>query len=407
MLSTEQKEIIKSTAPILEVKGTEITSRFYEMLFQNHPELLNIFNQINQKTGRQQTALANSIIAAAYNIDQLEEILPVVKQIAHKHRSLGVLPEHYPIVGEHLLLAIKDVLGEAATEDIINAWADAYQVIADVFIQVEDDMYKAAQNQTGGWTGYKPFLVDQKVQESNEITSFYLKPVDESPLPTFQPGQYIGVELTIPGDTYRHIRQYSLSDAPNKPYYRISVKREEKGSVSNYLHDHINEGDTFPVSAPAGDFVLDSDKNTPVVLLSGGVGLTPLVSMLNTVVENQPNREVTFIHAARNGDVQALKEEIAQLSNTYENVTSHIVYSEPTEADRRDGNFDQEGFITLESLKEVLPHNEMDFYFCGPEPFMDTVYSALKQWDISEEQIHFEFFGPAKELEIKEEVNAS
>ncbi|KGX91458.1 NO-inducible flavohemoprotein [Pontibacillus marinus] len=405
MLSTQQKEIIKSTAPILEEKGTEITSRFYEMLFQNHPELLNIFNQTNQKKGRQPTALANSIVAAAYNIDQLENILPVVKQIAHKHRSLGVQPEHYPIVGEHLLLAIQDVLGEAATDDILNAWKDAYQVIADVFIEVEDNMYKEAENQIGGWSGYKPFFVDQKVQESDEITSFYLKPVDESPLPVFQPGQYIGVELTIPGDTYRHIRQYSLSDAPNKPYYRISVKRDGKGSVSNYLHDYIKEGDTFPVSAPAGDFVLDLNKNTPIVLLSGGVGLTPLTSMLNTVVKNQPEREIIFIQAARNGNVHGLKEEIVQLSNNNENVTSHIVYSEPTEADRKDGNYDKEGIISFEWLQEVLPHNEMDFYFCGPEPFMDTVYNALYQLGVSEEQIHFEFFGPAKQLEIKQNVS--
>ncbi|QHE52378.1 NO-inducible flavohemoprotein [Pontibacillus sp. HMF3514] len=405
MLSTQQKEIIKSTAPILEEKGTEITSRFYEMLFKNHPELLNIFNQTNQKKGRQQTALANSIIAAAHNIDQLENIIPVVKQIAHKHRSLGVLPEHYPIVGEHLLLAIQDVLGEAATDEIVNAWKDAYQVIADVFIEIEDNMYKEAENQAGGWSGYKPFFVDQKIQESDEITSFYLKPVDETPLPAFQPGQYIGVELTIPGDTYRHIRQYSLSDAPNKPYYRISVKRDGEGSVSNYLHDDIKEGDTLPVSAPAGDFVLDFNKNTPVVLLSGGVGLTPLTSMLNTVVKNQPEREVIFIQAARNGNVHGLKEEIAQLSNNNENITSYIVYSEPTEADRKDGNHDKEGIITFEWLQEVLPHNEMDYYFCGPEPFMDTVYNALKQLGAAEEQINFEFFGPAKPLEIKQNVN--
>jgi len=407
MLSTQQKEIIKSTAPILEVKGEEITTRFYNMLFQNHPELLNIFNQTNQKKGRQQTALANSIVAAAYNIDQLENILPVVKQIAHKHRSLGVLPEHYPIVGEHLLLAIQDVLGEAATDEILNAWENAYQVIADVFIGIEADMYQEAEEQTGGWSGFKPFVVDQKVQESQEITSFYLKPEDEATLPTFQPGQYISVEVTIPGDTYRHIRQYSLSFAPNRDFYRISVKREEEGSVSNFLHDSVQVGDTLPISAPAGEFVLNTEKENPIVLLSGGVGLTPLVSMLNTIVEAQPDREVTFIHASRNGDVQAMHEEIKQLSSNYDQVTSHIVYSEPTEQDRKEGQFNQEGFISLEWLKEVLPHNDMDFYFCGPEGFMKTVYSALKEWNVDEDQIHFEFFGPAMNLEESTEPEYS
>jgi nitric oxide dioxygenase len=404
MLSRQTIEIIKSTVPVLREHGKTITTRFYKMMLTNHPELLNIFNHVNQKQGRQQTALANTVYAAAANIENLEAILPEVKRIAHKHRSLGIKPEHYPIVGKNLLAAIKDVLGDAATDEIINAWAEAYGVIADVFINVEEELYREAERAPGGWRDFRNFVVAQKVQESDVITSFYLKPQDGGPLPTYQPGQYISVKLAIPGETYTHIRQYSLSDSPGKDYYRISVKREDAaegkpaGIVSNYLHNHVREGDVLPISAPAGDFVLDTSKETPVVLLSGGVGLTPLVSMLNTLVERQPQRRVHFIHAARNSRMHALKEHVAALADRHEALTSHVVYSQPTEEDRAERRFDKEGYVDLPWLQSVLPDNQADFYFCGPAPFMKTVYRALKDWGVPDERIHFEFFGPMDSL---------
>ena len=301
---------------MLEIHGTAITKRFYERLFQSHPELLNLFNHANQKQGRQQTALANAVYAAAANIEKLEAILPVVKGIAHKHRSLGVKPEHYPIVGEHLLGAIKDVLGDAATDEILGAWAEAYGVIADAFIGVEAEMYAQAETQPGGWAGYRPFKVARKVQESEVITSFYLEPADGGAIAAFEPGQYIGVKLEIPGEAHTHIRQYSLSGTPGDPYYRISVKRESEaegrpaGRVSVYLHEDVQAGSVLPVSAPAGDFTLDRKDGRPVVLISGGVGLTPMVSMLRTLAQTQPERRVTFIHAAQHGGMHALKEEV-------------------------------------------------------------------------------------------------
>ena len=152
---------------------------------------------------------------------------------------------------------------------------------------------------------------------------------------------------------YTSLRHYSLSDAPGKDYYRISVKREDKGVVSNYLHQSVQAGDVLPVSAPAGDFVLEA-KETPAVLISGGVGLTPMVSMLNTIVEQQPEREVTFIHAALNSNVHALKDHVAQLASEYSKVKSFVAYSEPTEQDREAKNFDKEGFVDLEWLKSIL-----------------------------------------------------
>lgn len=405
MLSSQTIEIVKATAPVLEKHGVEITTHFYKRMFTHHPELLNIFNHTNQKKGRQQTALANAVYAAALHIDRLETILPVVEQIAHKHRSLGVLPEQYPIVGENLLHAIKEVLGDAATDEVITAWGEAYQVIADVFIRVEQDMYKQAEEQPGGWKGFRNFTVTRKVKESDVITSFYLQPEDGKPIASFQPGQYITVKLNIEGEQYTHLRQYSLSDAPGKEYYRISVKREEgndekpDGIVSNYLHQQVNEGDLLPISAPAGDFVLNTERELPVVLISGGVGLTPLVSMLNTLVEKQPHRKVTFIHAAMNSDVHAMKEHVAQLAAEKEQVDTFICYEKPTPEDRSANNYDKEGFITLDWLQTILPDSHADFYFCGPVPFMKAINRALTEWGVPEENRHFEFFGPAGNLE--------
>lgn len=405
MLTEQTINTIKSTVPVLEKHGEQITSRFYELLFSKHPELLNIFNHANQRQGRQQTALANAVYAAAANIEKLETIIPVVKQIGHKHRALGVKPEHYPIVGETLLQAIQDVLGDAVTDEILDAWAKAYKVIADAFINVEQGMYQEAKEQPGGWDGYRNFIVDKKVKESELITSFYLKAEDGQPIASYEPGQYITIKIKPEGEKYTRLRHYSLSDSPGKDYYRITVKREQgdkdvlQGFVSNFLHDNIQAGDVLSLAAPAGDFVLHTERKTPVVLISGGVGLTPMISMLNTVVEQHAEREVTFIHAALNSRVHAMKEHVNHLADTNENVKSFVIYSEPTEQDRIEQNYNKEGLIDLDWLQSILPSNKADFYFCGPVPFMKAVYRALKAWDVADENIHYEFFGPASELE--------
>ena len=403
MLDQKTIDIIKSTVPVLEKHGETITTRFYQLMFGNHPELLNIFNHANQKQGRQQKALAGTVYAAAMYIDNLAAILPVVKQIAHKHRSLGIKPEHYPIVGKHLLMAIKDVLGDAATDEIIDAWAQAYNLIADAFISVEAEMYDEASHQQGGWNGFRHFVVDRKVVESDVITSFYLKPEDKREIANFIPGQYISIKLEIEGEKFTHIRQYSLSDAPGKDYYRISVKKEAgtanpDGMVSNFLHDNVSEGDILKVSVPAGDFILDINKTTPVVLLSGGVGLTPMMSMLKTVVEVQPGRQVMFVHAAANSNVHALGDEVKELSDL-DHVKSYVFYDAPTEEDLLNKRFDVEGYITREWLQENVLINDADFYFCGPVPFMKAINRSLKEIGVNGSRIHFEFFGPMGNLE--------
>ncbi|KMJ57955.1 dihydropteridine reductase [Bacillus sp. LL01] len=407
MLSSKTIQIVKSTAPVLAVKGEEITTHFYKTLFSNHPELLNIFNHANQKKGRQQTALANTVYAAATYIDQLEVLLPAVKQIAHKHRSLAVKPEHYPIVGEHLLEAIKTVLGDAATDEIIEAWGEAYGVIADVFISVEKEMYEAAAQQTAGWEDFKDFEVVEKLKESELITSFYLKPADGSGVPSFSPGQYITIRLSIPGETNLFNRQYSLSDAANGEYFRISVKKESgdpDGIVSNYLHDHVEAGHKIEVTAPAGDFILESGEETPIYLISGGVGITPMLSMLKTLSKEQPARPTTFIHAARNGSVHAFMEEVNEALASIDNGKKLFVYENPTEEDTRVGAFNVQGFITENLLRELNLNKAGLYYVCGPVPFMKFIISTLSKLGVEEERIRYEFFGPSIDLKKEEEI---
>ncbi|TYS64605.1 NO-inducible flavohemoprotein [Sutcliffiella horikoshii] len=407
MLSSTTIQIVKSTAPVLAVKGEEITTHFYKTLFTNHPELLNVFNHANQKKGRQQTALANTIYAAATYIDQLEVLLPAVKQIAHKHRSLAVKPEHYPIVGDHLLKAIKAVLGDAATDEIIAAWGEAYGIIADVFISVEKEMYEAAAQQTGGWKDFKNFEVVEKIEESELITSFYLKPSDGSAVPSFTPGQYITIRLSIPGEMNLFNRQYSLSDASNGEFFRISVKREmgdPAGAVSNYLHEHVEKGNTLEVTAPAGDFILETNQDTPVYLISGGVGITPMVSMLKTIAKEQPARPTTFIHASKNGSLHAFKDEVREAIDMMENGRKLFVYENPLEEDIRLGAFHEQGYITEHMFKAMNIDNDALYFVCGPVPFMKFIISMLGKLGVPEENIKFEFFGPSIDMNKEEAV---
>lgn len=386
MLKQETVQIIKATVPVLEVHGVEITKTFYKNMFEKHPELLNIFNHTNQEKGRQQTALANTVYAAAVHIENLEAILPAVMQIAHKHRSLGILPEHYPIVGENLLQAIKEVLGDAATDEIINAWAEAYGVIADIFIQVEEDLYQKAE-ENGGWRLFKPLKVAKKVVESDLVTSVYFETEDGSPLPAYQPGQYISVRVKLPNEEYVMNRQYTLSQANAAEGYRISVKRENEhspnGKVSNFIHDELQVGDIVEVSAPAGVFVLEN-TSAPITFISGGIGVTPLNSMLQSLANDAAN-EVNFIQCARNEKVVAFSEAIQEKIGVLPNATYTALYS------------DEGDLITKELLAQKVT-NDTDVYVCGPVGFMEAVLNHLQEIGIADEKIHYEFFGPAMQL---------
>lgn len=398
MLSQATKELIKATAPVLAEQGNSIIRRFYQRLFQAHPELRNLFNMTHQERGQQQEALARAVYAYAANIEQPETLAAMLRNIAHKHASLGVLPDQYPIVGEHLLGAIKDVLQEAASADILAAWAEAYQQLADLLIDMERELHDSSASREGGWRDWRTFVVQEKRQESEVITSFVLAPSDGRPLADFLPGQYISVAVQVPELGLQQIRQYSLSDMPNGQTYRISVKREGEpgqpaGKVSCLLHDHIEPGDELLVAPPYGTFHIDVDARTPIVLISGGVGLTPMVSMLKTALQD-PARQVVFVHGARNGRVQAMRNRLRQAERENENFRVIVFYNEPLAEDVEGRDYDHPGLVDVKLIRDQILLPDADYYICGPIPFMRQQHDALENLGIPEARIHYEVFGP-------------
>ncbi|SIQ27046.1 NO-inducible flavohemoprotein [Marinobacterium stanieri] len=391
MLSSETRAIIDATLPAVKENARAITEVFYPLMFSRYPEVKAYFNQAHQVQGTQRQALANAVVAYASNLDRLELLGDAVSLIVQKHASLNILPDHYPIVGECLLAAIKEVFGDVATDEVLNAWGEAYQQLADILIAAEESVYQENEAKSGGWRGEREFRLMGKERESDVITSFYFVPTDGEPVADFKPGQFTTIILDINGATTR--RNYSLSDSPDKPYYRISVKREPQGLVSNYLHDHLNPGDTVKLTPPCGDFVLQ-DTNRPLVLLSGGVGLTPTISMLRPALDS--GREVHFVHGALNSTTHAFKGVVDQLNKEYTNLHTSYCYSEPLADDQDVAT----GFIDRSRLEALLPLEKApDVYFLGPKAFMQNCYRDLKSLNVPAEHIRFEFFGPLEEFD--------
>ena len=400
MLPQRTIDIVKSTAPILEEHGEALTAHFYKRMFTHNPEVSPLFNPAHQRAGSQQKALAAAICAYAANIDNLEILGGAVELIAQKHASLRILPEHYPIVGENLLASIREVLGAGATDEVISAWTVAYEFLAEILIGREKQIYSTQAKVRNGWIGFKPFRVVRIAPESEIITSFYLQPADGGGLPLFKPGQYITVRVPdARGQTT--MRNYSLSNAPGEDHFRISVKQELKGFVSAFLHESAREGTEVEVGPPCGEFFLDLSERheRPLMLLSAGVGITPVLSILSSVLKAQPEREIFFVHGALNGQVHAFRELVRQLGDLHANLKVHYRYSEASEDDRTMRWHDSEGFIDAELLEDMLPERDADYYFCGPKPFMVGIYHNLLKWGIPASQVHFEFFGPRQELE--------
>ena len=392
MASPKTLEIVKATVPILEEHGTAITTVFYKNMFNQHPELLDIFNETNQKLGRQQTALAMTVLAAVKHLDKLAVLLPQVTQISHKHRALQILPEHYPIVGHHLIGAIKEVLGEAANDDIIDAWTEAYDEIADVFIQLEKTMYEQEM-----WEGFAPFKITKKVEAATDIAAFTVVPVNDdidlSKL-SLSAGQYITVKADPEDSDHLALRHYSLYSATSDKGIQFAVRRDNRnehyGLVSNHLHDHLDVGDTILLSAPAGDFELNQDliqqNDIPLVLVSAGVGVTPILSMLEAQVTANPKRPIVWVYACQNKEHHAFDSKVNELLAAADNVEKHIFYFES-------------GQILDEAWLATLP-KPADIYVCGSMMFMESIIDGLMALDHGVDSVHYEPFGPKMSLEL-------
>lgn len=390
-LTAHQIELIKATVPVLRESGVVLTKHFYNRMLGNNPELKEVFNLGHQRSGAQANALANAVLAYAENIENPSVLLPAVELMAHKHVSLEIQAPDYAIVGTNLLHSISEVLNIPMDDPLIEAWAAAYGQLADLLITTEKTIYDEHAQTQGSWLGWRQFHIAKKVKESEEITSFYLVPSDGDELPQYHAGQYVSVRVFVEELGLRQPRQYTLSDSPKSDYLRISVKREDAkgdlagGWVSNTLHS-LAEGVEVDVTAPTGNFFL-IDTQKPNVFISGGVGLTPMVAMLNQLVEAGLPQSVSFIHACRNAKVHAMKQHVDALKNQFNQVKTFVAYEEAN-----DGEADLIGRLDLNAVPQDLLPTNADYYLCGPMAFMQAQHKALLTLGIPAEQIHLEAF---------------
>ncbi|AWT42879.1 MULTISPECIES: globin domain-containing protein [Streptomyces] len=388
MLSAPSAAVVRATLPAVGAHLDEITERFYAGLFAAHPGLLrDLFNRGNQAAGTQRQALAGSITAFATHLLDHPEQRPdaMLHRIAHKHASLGVAPEQYAVVHEHLFAAIAGVLGEAVTPEVAAAWDEVYWLMANALVAIEKRLYEES-----GEPGPRQWEVVERVEETADVATFRLRPGDGGPVPAFRAGQYVSVRVGLP-DGARQIRQYSLSGAPAETIRQISVKRvpgdgtSPDGEVSNHLHARVREGDVLELSAPYGDLVLDDAPDAPVLLASAGIGVTPMIAMLAQLAEDGHRAPVTVVHGDRSPADHALRAEHEAYTAKLPDAALHLWYEQDAPAGARTGFVDLTGVAVPAGTRA---------YLCGPLPFMRSVREQLLARGVAPADIHYEVFGP-------------
>jgi nitric oxide dioxygenase len=318
MLSDTSRPVIEATLPVVGAHIQDIARRFYEHMFAAQPELLDgVFNRGNQAQGRQQQALAGAVAEFADFLIHTPDQLPdhLLRRISHKHASLGLRPEQYDVVHEHLMWAIVDVLGDAVTPEVAAAWDEVYWLMANALINQERTLYAAAGITPD--TVWAPWRVIDRIQETPDVVTFVVERIEarqpnQHGAPSL-PGQYVTLQALLPDGTHQP-RQYSLTRADDGDHRQFSVKRVHHsdtpdGEVSNLLHDTTKVRDELVLSEPFGDVVL-TDSEQPVVLISAGIGITPMAGMLSHLAQTGSTRQVTVLHAARNPDLFALQKQI-------------------------------------------------------------------------------------------------
>ncbi|GAA3388084.1 globin domain-containing protein [Streptomyces roseoviridis] len=392
MLSAESASLIRATLPAVGESLDEITTRFYATMLAEHPELLDgMFNRGNQANGAQRRALAGSIAAFAGALLADPDTRPdaLLARIAHKHVAVGVTEDQYTVVHKYLFAAIAEVLGEAVTPDVAAAWDEVYWLMAGALIAQEARLYLEAQVRPGH--PWRQWTIIERRQETPDTVSFLLRPADGAAAPRARAGQYVSVRVQMP-DGVHQLRQYSLSSAPGDQMRRITVKRATgegeapDGEVSGLLHRTLEAGDELTLSAPFGDVVLD-DSDAPLLLVSAGIGCTPMVSMLEHLAATAPTRPVTVLHADRSPADHALRADTDRLVGTLPNARATFWYERDAE---QETGF-RTGRMHLDALE--LPA-DASVYLCGPLPFMREVRAQLLRGGIPARNIRYEVFGP-------------
>lgn len=403
-LTYQQSKLVRDTIPALREHGEHITTTFYRNMLREHPELNNYFNSVNQKNGRQPRALTSVILNFASNINHISELIPKFERMCNKHCSLGIQPHHYEIIGKYLIAAFDEVLGPAMTPAVHAAWEKAYWLLAKMLIGREAQLYRDFEN----WPSWRQFKIDRVVPETEDIFSFYLVPQDGGKLPKFLPGQYVSVRVQGP-QGYLQSRQYSLSDSWREDYYRISVKRDEgsqysnsvsksylhPGMVSNILIDQMPVGSQVELSHPCGDFFLDINNtgSTPLVLISAGVGVTPMVSIVNTVTKLQPGRPISWIYGSHK--TVPFGDHIAQLRRNNANFRTNIFKTHLAESDVVGVTYNYDFRMDLARIDPedlYLQNSGTEYYTCGPEQFMLEISDYLKTQGVPAARVKYELF---------------
>ncbi len=393
MLSAQSESVVRATAPVVAEHAVEITSRFYPAMFEAHPELLDLFNRGNQANGDQRRALASAVVSYATHLvdEQARDFQPVLERIAHKHVSLGIRREQYTIVGRHLLGAVADVLGDAVTPEVANAWDEVYWLFATELIAEEARLYKAAGvDPHEPWRTYE---VVERVDEAVDTISLVLAPVGGGVVPPHLPGQYVTVVVTLP-DGSRQPRQYTLSSGSRPGSLQITVRRVRgragtpDGMVSTFLHEHVGVGETLEVSTPSGDLVLER-RETPLLLVSAGVGITPVAAILDDLSARGGSRSVTVAHADRSAATHPLFDAVTTSLSSMQHASVHTWYEDVDSAGRRRG-----ARAGLMDLDEVSLPTDADVFLCGPLPFMRRARADMVRRGVSPDRIHYEVFGP-------------
>lgn len=388
-MNSKQEAIVQNTLPLVAENLSKIIDKFYQILLDENPALKNVFNSTNQKTGLQSKSLANSIAAFAMNYSNLNAIQDMIRQIAHKHCSIGVTPEQYITVGTTLLAAIDNILGDIVTEEIRDAWAAFYWTFADILIETERELYFRIP--TLNENQFKSFKIVNKIAEAVNVFSLYLKSED-SCLHNFKPGQYVSVKVKL--GEHEQIRQYSLSDIQNQEYIRITIKREENYdsdsiAVSNYIYDNLAIGDTLDVSAPYGTFVLNSSPSN-ITFISAGVGITPVMSMLKTLMHNQVQQKINFIYLVENSDHHIFKQELKNIQGL--NLSKFIYYKSPLISDVIDQDYNYANFDFNDLQKYAS--QDMEYYVCASDNIINKINMTLTSLGVDKNKIHDETFKP-------------
>ncbi|WP_305785684.1 globin domain-containing protein [Symbioplanes lichenis] len=380
MLSSTSKPVIEATLPVVGEHLGDIASVFYDTMLGENPDLLDLFSRSAQATGEQKSALAGAVAAyAGHLIGQGPDAAVfdhIAERIAQRHCALGIRPEQYTMVGRYLLGAVRTVLGDAVTPPVAAAWDEVYWLFAARLIGREARLYAMAD--VDGAEPWRRYTVVTKVAEAEDAVSLVLSPADGRPAPIFLPGQYVTVAATLPGGS-RQLRQYSLSQAATGGTLRITVRRVRgrngtpDGVVSGWLHDVVRPGDELTLSQPYGDLTLRGGAE-PLVLVSAGVGITPMAAILEHVARHQPDRPVVAVHADRSPGRHPLRADILHHGARLRSF-DHLTWYGPADVDA-----------------VPLPGNAR-VYLCGPVPFMQLIRAALHQRGVPDDRIHYEVFG--------------